>query len=58
MIRFGKSLGAKELTFNGLSGMGDLVLTCSDNLSRNRRFGIELAKITLQSKPLKMLALP
>jgi glycerol-3-phosphate dehydrogenase (NAD(P)+) len=44
MIRFGKSLGAKELTFNGLSGMGDLVLTCSDNLSRNRRFGVELAK--------------
>jgi glycerol-3-phosphate dehydrogenase (NAD(P)+) len=43
MIRFGKSLGANELTFNGLSGIGDLVLTCSDNLSRNRRFGNELA---------------
>jgi glycerol-3-phosphate dehydrogenase (NAD(P)+) len=44
MKRFGKSLGANELTFNGLSGIGDIVLTCSDNLSRNRRFGTELAK--------------
>jgi glycerol 3-phosphate dehydrogenase (NAD(P)+) (EC 1.1.1.94) len=43
MIRFGKSLGANEKTFNGLSGLGDLVLTCSDDLSRNRRFGKELA---------------
>jgi len=43
MIRFGKSLGANEKTFNGLSGLGDLTLTCSDDLSRNRRFGKELA---------------
>ncbi len=43
MIRLGKSLGAHERTFNGLSGLGDLVLTCSDDLSRNRRFGKELA---------------
>ena len=43
MIRFGKSYGANEKTFNGLSGLGDLVLTCSDDLSRNRRFGKELA---------------
>ncbi len=43
MIRLGRSLGAEEKTFNGLSGLGDLVLTCSDDLSRNRRFGKELA---------------
>ena len=43
MIRLGKALGAQESTFNGLSGLGDLVLTCSDDLSRNRRFGKELA---------------
>ncbi len=43
MIRFGVSLGANRQTFNGLSGLGDLVLTCSDDLSRNRRFGKLLA---------------
>ena len=32
------------MTFMGLSGMGDLVLTCAGDLSRNRRFGLELAK--------------
>ena len=44
MIRLGVALGADKSTFQGLSGMGDLVLTCSDDLSRNRRFGKELAK--------------
>ncbi len=43
MTRLGVSLGAHESTFVGLSGLGDLVLTCSDDLSRNRRFGKELA---------------
>jgi glycerol-3-phosphate dehydrogenase (NAD(P)+) len=43
MSRLGKSLGANESTFVGLSGLGDLVLTCSDDLSRNRRFGKALA---------------
>jgi glycerol 3-phosphate dehydrogenase (NAD(P)+) (EC 1.1.1.94) len=43
MTRLGQSLGAQERTFNGLSGVGDLVLTCSDDLSRNRRFGKELS---------------
>lgn len=43
MMRLGVALGAKPLTFNGLSGLGDLVLTCSDDLSRNRRFGKQLA---------------
>ena len=44
MSRFGQVLGACQSTFVGLSGLGDLVLTCSDDLSRNRRFGKELAK--------------
>ncbi len=44
LSRFGMALGAKESTFMGLSGMGDLVLTCTDNQSRNRRMGLALAK--------------
>jgi len=42
MSRLGLSLGAKQDTFIGLSGIGDLVLTCTDNQSRNRRFGLLL----------------
>ncbi len=44
MKRLGKALGAKEMTFMGLSGMGDLILTSYGNLSRNRLFGTALAK--------------
>jgi glycerol-3-phosphate dehydrogenase (NAD(P)+) len=36
-------MGADPLTFLGLAGMGDLVLTCTGDLSRNRRVGLELA---------------
>jgi len=43
MTRLGLALGAKQDTFMGLAGMGDLVLTCTDNLSRNRRMGLALA---------------
>jgi len=43
MMRLGVALGAKKETFMGLAGMGDLVLTCTDNLSRNRRMGLALA---------------
>jgi glycerol-3-phosphate dehydrogenase (NAD(P)+) len=43
MTRLGEALGAKPQTFTGLSGMGDLVLTCTDNQSRNRRMGLALA---------------
>ena len=43
MTRLGVALGAKKETFMGLAGMGDLVLTCTDNLSRNRRLGLALA---------------
>lgn len=43
MTRLGEALGAKPQTFMGLSGMGDLVLTCTDDQSRNRRMGLALA---------------
>jgi glycerol-3-phosphate dehydrogenase (NAD(P)+) len=43
MTRLGVALGAKTDTFMGLAGMGDLVLTCTDDLSRNRRMGLALA---------------
>jgi glycerol-3-phosphate dehydrogenase (NAD(P)+) len=44
ITRLGVALGADPLTFLGLSGMGDLVLTCTGDLSRNRRVGVELAR--------------
>lgn len=44
MMRLGKALGGKRRTFNGMAGMGDLVLTCTDNQSRNRRFGMALGQ--------------
>jgi len=44
IIRFGLALGGKYETFTGLTGLGDLVLTCTDNQSRNRRFGLLLGK--------------
>jgi glycerol-3-phosphate dehydrogenase (NAD(P)+) len=43
MMRLGVALGAKRETFMGLAGLGDLVLTCTDDQSRNRRFGLLLA---------------
>ena len=44
LTRLGVALGGQAETFRGLSGMGDLVLTCSDDQSRNRRMGLGLAK--------------
>jgi glycerol-3-phosphate dehydrogenase (NAD(P)+) len=43
MTRLGVTLGARRETFMGLAGLGDLVLTCTDDQSRNRRFGLLLA---------------
>jgi glycerol-3-phosphate dehydrogenase (NAD(P)+) len=43
MTRLGVVLGAHRDTFMGLAGLGDLVLTCTDDQSRNRRFGLLLA---------------
>ena len=44
MTRLGLAMGARAETFAGLAGMGDLVLTCTGDLSRNRSVGIELGK--------------
>jgi glycerol-3-phosphate dehydrogenase (NAD(P)+) len=43
MVRLGVALGARPETFMGLAGLGDLVLTCTDDQSRNRRFGRAIA---------------
>lgn len=44
MLRFGKVFNARPETFYGLSGMGDLILTTTGGLSRNKTFGLEIAK--------------
>lgn len=44
MSRLGLALGAREESFTGLAGVGDLVLTCTDDQSRNRRFGLQLGR--------------
>ena len=44
MVRFGVAMGADAETFLGLSGMGDLIATCSSSQSRNFRVGFHLAK--------------
>jgi glycerol-3-phosphate dehydrogenase (NAD(P)+) len=44
LVRFGRALGAKTETMMGLSGLGDLILTCSSPQSRNFTFGINLGK--------------
>ena len=43
VTRLGLSCGGRPRTFSGLAGLGDLVLTCTGGLSRNRRTGLELA---------------
>ena len=51
MIRFGKQLNINTDTFTGLSGIGDIVLTCTENMSRNRRLGLGLGA----GKPLEKI---
>jgi glycerol-3-phosphate dehydrogenase (NAD(P)+) len=51
ITRLGVALGGKHETFMGLTGMGDLILTCTGDLSRNRRVGLGLA----QGKPLDVI---
>ena len=46
MMRLGAALGGQRDTFMGLAGLGDLVLTCTDDQSRNRRLGLALARHT------------
>ncbi len=43
IVRLGTALGANPMTFAGLSGMGDVIVTCMSMLSRNRRAGIAIA---------------
>ena len=50
MSRLGLALGAEPLTFSGLAGLGDLILTCTDNQSRNRRFGLLIGEGTDMSQ--------
>lgn len=44
IVRLGVALGGRAETFTGLTGMGDLILTCTGDLSRNRRVGLGLAQ--------------
>ena len=44
ITRLGVALGGRSETFMGLTGIGDLLLTCTGDLSRNRRVGLELAR--------------
>ncbi|MCE9680506.1 NAD(P)H-dependent glycerol-3-phosphate dehydrogenase [Shewanella sp. AS1] len=44
LTRLGEAIGAQASTFMGMAGLGDLVLTCTDNQSRNRRFGLALGQ--------------
>lgn len=44
IMRLGLKLGGKQETFMGLAGLGDLILTCTDNQSRNRRYGLALGQ--------------
>jgi len=44
IVKFGLYLNTNRETYNGLAGLGDLVVTCNSNHSRNRRFGIEIGK--------------
>lgn len=44
LMRLGERMGCRRETFMGLAGIGDLVLTCTDDQSRNRRFGLALAR--------------
>jgi glycerol-3-phosphate dehydrogenase (NAD(P)+) len=51
ITRLGTALGGRTSTFMGLTGIGDLILTCTGDLSRNRRVGLALA----QGKPLEVI---
>jgi glycerol-3-phosphate dehydrogenase (NAD(P)+) len=44
IMRLGTSLGAHQETMMGLAGLGDIILTCTDNQSRNRRFGLAIGQ--------------
>ena len=52
LVRFGKAYGARPETLTGLSGLGDLILTCSSPQSRNFSYGVALGKGEAQSDKL------
>lgn len=56
IIRLGTNLGGQADTFMGLTGLGDLILTCTDNQSRNRRFGLALGKGDSREQALQSIA--
>ncbi|NOQ35517.1 MAG: NAD(P)H-dependent glycerol-3-phosphate dehydrogenase [Methylococcaceae bacterium] len=55
VIRLGIKLGGKQETFMGLAGLGDLILTCTDDQSRNRRFGLALGQGKSQAEAVKAI---
>lgn len=55
IMKLGCALGGQQETFMGLSGLGDLVLTCTDDQSRNRRFGLALASGQTQQQALESI---
>lgn len=55
MLRLGMALGAQHDTFMGLTGLGDLVLTCTDDQSRNRRLGLALGQGMGVDETVKMI---
>ncbi len=55
MMRLGEALGAERETLMGLAGCGDVILTCTDNQSRNRRFGLALAEGLTEAEALKQI---
>jgi len=56
IARIGVKLGANPMTFLGLSGVGDLILTCTGDLSRNRQFGLRIAQGESKENILKSMA--
>lgn len=55
MVRLGKAMGAQESTLMGLSGVGDLILTCTDDKSRNRRFGLAMGQGDTQQNAIQTI---
>lgn len=55
LMKLGTAHGGKTETFMGLGGLGDLVLTCTDDQSRNRRFGLAIGKGETAESTLKMI---
>lgn len=55
MMRLGEALGAKRETLMGLAGCGDVILTCTDDQSRNKRFGLLLAEGLMEEQALKQI---